>query len=142
LIDWVELGGSKSRRYAQLLIRNPALTYHHFVMHNNGGVKYQGMGEPTPEARRGCDFPDLPKAVLDWLAEEAPALETRTEESRSADVPATPKSWFCPHCHHQGPPAWKKLGDPERLRDLGIVLRHQEGLPMCGNCGRTTMIER
>ncbi|HEX7184069.1 MAG TPA: toll/interleukin-1 receptor domain-containing protein [Thermoanaerobaculia bacterium] len=142
LIDWVEFGESPSLRYAKLLIRNPALTYHHFVMFSNGGVKYYGMGEPTPAARRGCDFPDLPKAVLDWLAGEAPAFETRPKESQRADTPTAPKGWFCPNCHHEGPPVWKKLGDPERLRDLGIVLRHQEGLPLCGKCGRTTMIER
>jgi len=138
-IDWIELCGGPNQRYAKFLIRNPALTYHHFLMYGNGGVKYYGMGEPSPAARRRSDIPDPSKAIQDWLSMKDPAPEPSSEEPRSGSAV---KSWFCPNCHYKGAPTWKKPDHPERLRELGIVLRYKEGLAMCGNCGRTTMTER
>lgn len=136
-IDWIELFKLKEGPAAKILIRNPVLTYHHFVLFSNGVVKYYGMGEPSPEAKPGRDFPDLAGAILEWLRLERMEGEDPTEET----PPTSPKTWFCPNCHSTASPSWKPM-DQDRMKQLGIILRYAEGLPMCGRCGRTTMIEQ
>ncbi|HXT20366.1 MAG TPA: toll/interleukin-1 receptor domain-containing protein [Thermoanaerobaculia bacterium] len=143
-VEWVEFRGATGQRYVKLLIRSPALTYHHFVMYSNGAVKYGGVGEPTFEAQSAGDFPDLQQAVLDWLAVESTPREDDGFGVALRPTPAAGTRWFCPNCHHEGPPRWSRPGeaDADRWRDLGIRLPYPEGLPMCGRCGRTTMIPR
>ncbi|MEA2563051.1 MAG: hypothetical protein QOH06_4555 [Acidobacteriota bacterium] len=139
-IDWIELFKLKEGAAAKILIRNPILTHHHFVLFSNGVIKYYGMGEPSPQARLGRDFPDPARTILEWLALEHTEDERASQRTEEAP-PQASMSWFCPHCHSTAPPAWKSL-DVDRMKELGIILRFSQGLPMCGRCGRTTMIER
>lgn len=138
-IDWIELFKLKEGPAAKILIRNPTLTYHHFVLFN-GVIKYYGMGEPSPQAKPGRDFPDPARTILEWLAQEHEEDEQAPRQAEEAP-PRASTTWFCPNCHSTAPPSWKPQ-DADRMKELGIVLRFSQGLPMCGRCGRTTMIER